>query len=470
MKRFRIILLSALLAFVMALQGQENPRVKYVFLFIGDGMGLSQVSLTQAYLSAVEGETGMKSLNFTEFPVTGLMDTYSNNRQITCSAAAGTAMATGHKTDIGRISMSPDKSEIYKSIAEKAKQEGMRVGIVTSVSVDHATPAVFYAHQPDRDMYFEIGYQLVTSNFDYFAGGGFREPVKTAGGKKTDLLEEAKKNDFFVLSDLQELKELSRTRKKTLLLAPRTADGASLPYAMDAGPGDAQLALFAAKGIEMLEGPEGFFMMVEGGKIDWACHANDAGAAIREVLAFDEAVAAALSFYQKYPEETIIIVTADHETGGLSLGYRETKYDTDLAVLQHQRSSAEKLNGVMKAFREKKTGKEVNDFKKLLELLNTNLGLNDPEKGTLLTEEEKGSLLEMMKASVYDEKAEYEYEPLTGLALKILSNKAGVAWGTGSHTFMTVPVYAIGAGAEAFTGVFDNTELPKRLERLMGLQ
>jgi alkaline phosphatase len=210
--------------------------------------------------------------------------------------------------------------------------------------------------------------------------------------------------------------------------------------------------------------------MVEGGKIDWACHANDAGTTIQEVLAFDEAIAAALSFYQKYPDETIIVVTADHETGGLSLGYRESKYDIDLAVLQHQRSSAEKLNGVMKAFREKKTGKEVNDFKKLIELLNTNLGLNDPEKGTLLTGEEKESLLEMMKASVYDEKAEYEYEPLTGLALQILSNKAGVAWGTGSHTFMTVPVYAIGAGAEQFTGVFDNTELPGKLERLLGLR
>ena len=470
MKAFRLFLLSIFLLLVLAMQGQDTRRVKYAFLFIGDGMGLPQVSLTQAYLTALDNETGMKPLNFTEFPVTGLMETHSGNRLTTGSAAAGTAMATGHKTEIDRISMSPDKTEIYRTIAEKAKQGGMRVGIVTTVSLDHATPAAFYAHQPDRDMHFEIGYQLVTSNFDYFAGGGFLQPVKKVGGKEVNLLEEAEKNGFYVLDDLQDFKELMKTRQKVLMLAPAPTKDASLPFAIDAGPGDVSLSDFTGKGIELLEGPEGFFMMVEGGKIDWACHANDPGATVREVLAFDGAVAAALAFYNKYPDETLIVVTADHETGGLSLGNREMKYETQLAILQHQKSSAEKMDAVMKTLRKKKTGKEVDDFKKLLELLNTNLGLNDPKKGTLLTEEEKASLLEMMKQTIYDDRTDYEYEPLTGLSLKILSNKAGVAWGSSTHTFMTVPVFAIGPGAETFTGVYDNTELPKKLERLMGIE
>jgi alkaline phosphatase len=473
MKRFKWYLLLVVLAFVLTTQGQDSPRVKYVFLFIGDGMGMAQVNLAQAYLSSMDEETGLKPLTFTGFPVTGLMNTYANNRLTTGSAAAGTAMATGYKTDIGRISMSPDKTVVYKTIAEKAKEEGMRVGIVTSVSIDHATPAVFYAHQPSRDMYFEIGLNLVTSNFDYFAGGGFKEPVKTVNGRKVDLMEEAEKNGFYILNDLQEFKELIRTRKKTIMFAPRTAEGASLPYAMDAGPGDVSLVDFTAKGIELLEGPEGFFMMVEGGKIDWACHANDAGATIQEVLAFDLAVNAALDFYRNYPDETLIVVTADHETGGLSLGNREMKYESNPSLFQFQKSSFEKLNKAIATLREKKTGKVDEDLKKLFELLDFNLGLNNVTNGTLLTEDEKQQLREMMEATIYakeGEKSEYEDgEPLAGLALEILSKKAGVAWGSGSHTYIAVPVFALGAGAEAFGGLFDNTELPKKMERLMGI-
>lgn len=473
MKRLKFYLVLALIAFVITSFGQER-KAKYVFLFIGDGMGLAQVSLTQAYLSSLDGQVGMNSLEMTQFPVTGFISTFANDREITGSAAAGTALATGRKTDHDIISMSPDKKEIYKSIAQLAKENGMRVGIVTSTSIDHATPAVFYAHQPNRNMYFEIGQQLAGSNFDYFAGGGFKEPVKEVNGKKVDLIELAKNNGFYVMNNLEEFKDMTRTRRKVIMFAPRTGYESSLPFVLDAGSGDVTLEDFTGKGIDLLDGPEGFFMMVEGGKIDWACHSNDAGSAIQEVLAFDRAIGLAVDFYREHPDETIIVVTADHETGGLSLGNRTEGYDSDLAVFQYQEASVEKLTRMIKTLREKKTGKEEEDFNKLLEILEKDLGLNSRKNHTDLTDEEKARLREVMVESLYSKKdekaASSEYEPLVGAALDILSKRAGIAWGTGSHTFIAVPVYAIGVGAEEFDGFMDNTDIPKKLEKLMGIE
>jgi alkaline phosphatase len=194
--RLLIVLLTvtALNSRVFAIlpSGDDPRKAKYVFLFIGDGMGLAQVNLTEAYLAAIKNEIGFEHLNFTKFPQVGLASTYANNAMITCSAAAGTALATGHKTNIGRISMDPTGSEPYESIATKAKKAGYKVGIVTSTSIDHATPSAFYAHQPDRSMYFAIGVQLTQSQFDFFAGGGFLIPDDTLQGKEIWLREAAK--------------------------------------------------------------------------------------------------------------------------------------------------------------------------------------------------------------------------------------------------------------------------------------
>ncbi len=474
MKQLKILFLTFFLVFAIAIQAQESAKAKYVFLFIGDGMGLAQVNLAQGYLSALNGELGMHTLEFTRFPSTGLLTTYANNRLITGSAAAATALATGHKTDIDRISMSPDKTEIYKSIAELAKLNGMRVGIVTSTALNHATPAAFYAHQPDRNMYFEIGLQLATSNFDYFAGGGLRDAVKEVDGKEVNLLDKAENNGFYLVKDVEDFKSMMRTRKKIIMLSPRKGKEETMPYSIDMGTADPTLADFTGKGIELLNGEEGFFMMVEGGKIDIACHADDAGTAIQEVLAFDQAVGLAVDFYNEHPDETLIVVTADHETGGLSLGNESRGYDTDLAVFQYQKSSIDKLTRDIKALREKKKGKEDEDFEKLLKLLNVNLGLNDKKNHTLLSEDELSRLKEMMVESLYEKsrkKGDYgNNEPLAREGLQILATKAGISWGTGTHTFESVPVYAIGAGAEEFEGYIDNTDIAKRIMVLMGLR
>jgi len=222
-------------------------KVKYVFLFIGDGMGLAQVATTQAYLSTLDNQIGMKPLTFTSFPGIGLATTYANNQLTTCSAAAGTALATGHKTNIGRISMDPDAKDSLISIATKAHNAGMKVGIVTSTSIDHATPSVFYAHQPDRDMYFEIGEQLARSDFDFFAGGGFMKPTDTIDGKIINLIDDVINHGYTIADTKEEFTGLKPGAGKALVISPVQADEASLPFTIDMSPVDLTLADFTGK-------------------------------------------------------------------------------------------------------------------------------------------------------------------------------------------------------------------------------
>ncbi|NTV83580.1 MAG: alkaline phosphatase, partial [Bacteroidales bacterium] len=282
--------------FAIIFNGDDPQKVKYVFLFVGDGMGQAQVNLTQGYLAALEDRVGFGQMNFTRFPHVGFASTYAFNQFITCSAAAGTALATGHKTSNGRISMDPEGSLPYESIATKAKNDGYKVGIVTNVSIDHATPAVFYAHQPGRDMYFEIGLDLARSDFDFFAGGGFLIPDGgSVDSGAVNVIDYAMRNGFNVVNTREGFENLSPAAGKTLVISPRTASEASMPFSIDMAPTDITLADYTAKAISLLDNEKGFFLMVEGGKIDWASHGNDAATVIHEVIAFDKDVEHAVS-------------------------------------------------------------------------------------------------------------------------------------------------------------------------------
>ena len=179
MKRLMYVLFFVLLTSGMAYAQQA----KYVFYFIGDGMGVNQVNGTEMYLAEQEGRIGVKPLLFTSFPVASMATTFSATNSVTDSSAAGTALATGAKTYNGAIGMDDNKS-VLQSVAERAKKSGKKVGVTTSVSVDHATPAAFYAHQPDRGMYYEIALDLPKAGFDFYAGGGFLKPDKTYDKKE----------------------------------------------------------------------------------------------------------------------------------------------------------------------------------------------------------------------------------------------------------------------------------------------
>ncbi len=177
MKKYvHLILISLAIGLLFLSCERSHHKAKYVFYFIGDGMGQVQINAAEAYLAAIDDKKGFQHFAFTQFPAAGYASTYADNRFITGSAAAGTALACGKKTNINRISMNPDATESYTTIAEKCKDMGMKVGILSSVSIDHATPAVFYAHQPLRSNYFEIGLDLANCSFDFFGGGGFKSP------------------------------------------------------------------------------------------------------------------------------------------------------------------------------------------------------------------------------------------------------------------------------------------------------
>ena len=291
-------------------------------------MGLTQINSAEIYLgsTSIKASSEPAKLNFSQFSAQGMSTTYAADSFIPDSASAGTALSTGHKTNDGVINMDPAKQVKYKSIAEMAKEKGMKVGIVSSVSIDQATPAVFYAHQPSRNNYYEIGLELANSNFNYFGGGGFLSP-KGKDGKQLDVLELAQTNGYKIANTQESIKKLNAQSGKVIAISPVLDSSKALTFEVNR-KGDLSLADFTRKGIEVLDQEKGFSMMVEGGKIDWSGHANDAAATIKDTLAFQDAVDEAIQFYNKHPKDTAIIVTADHETGGMTIGFSGTKYQT----------------------------------------------------------------------------------------------------------------------------------------------
>lgn len=449
----------------------EGKPPKYIFLFIGDGMGLAQTSAVEAYLAATNGKIGMGRLTLSSFPSLGMVSTYAQNRLITCSAAAGTALSTGQKTTINTIGMNGLRTDSLKSIAKLAAEKGMKTGLISTVGLNHATPAAFYAHVPDRNMYYEIARQIPKSGINFFGGGGIMEST----GKKTDqpdVWADIRKAGYKIIDNRKDLQKLKREYNKVFVVNPNLDDEWAMPFAIDAGEEDFSLAEITGKAIELLENPNGFFIMAEAGKIDWACHANDAAAMIGEVLELDKAVRKALDFYMRYPEETLIIVTADHETGGFALGNANMKYESDLKLLQNQTKSLQALGKETDQFIAKLD--TVNGFQKTLTFLDQQLGLGSkvPLIGVdslhLFQAYQASVLKKMPFPSKEDNYALYGgNQPIAIAAIKVLARKSGIGWTTWSHTAIPVPVRAIGPGKELFDSNIDNTDIPKNLAKLL---
>lgn len=472
MKRTIYLLAFIVFATVLLPQCQQAPqekKAKYVFYFIGDGMGVNQVNGTEMYLAEKEGRIGIKPLNFTQFPVTSFATTYSKYNSVTCSAAAGTALASGTKTKNGTIGMdSLHKAPLY-SVAVKAKNAGKKVGITTSVSIDHATPAAFYAHQPDRNMYYEIATDLPKTGFDLYAGSGFLRPVNKKDSTAAGIFQILQDSGYVIIRGVEEFAEKTKDAGKVVFIQKEEAAPKSLPYAIDRQTGDLTLAQITENAIRFLtkDNDNGFFLMVEGGKIDWACHNNDAATVFNEVADMAEAVQKALDFYQQHPEETLIVITADHETGGIVLG--KGPYKLNLQALQHQKASEEQLTEMIKALRKEKNNKV--SWEDIQNLLTSNLGFWD---SVPLNEKQEEELKEVYKSSFKGGKVELEKnlyssnEPLAGKAIKILDHIALVGWTSGGHSAGFVPVFAIGAGAELFQGKLDNTDIPLKIAEAAG--
>ncbi len=448
----------------------KAPVAKYVFLFIGDGMGLAQVALAEGYRASVQGDSlGFAPTSFSTFPSLGLATTQCATRRITESSAAATALATGSKAADGSLGTDPHDGTALRTIAEQALAAGRSIAVVTTTSIDHATPAGFYAHVPDRNLYYEIGVALTKSGMNVFAGGPFLDPEGKRTGKVPESLWSlAHKAGYDVIRGREALQ--ARKRDKVVAFPAVGTRDSSVPYRLDRRPGGDQpdLVDFVQQSTRLLDTPKGFFLVAEGGKVDWACHRNDARTALEEVWGLDSAVRAALTFAKSHPGEVLIVVTADHETGGLSLGNDRLGYQTNLGLLRHQSMSSETLED---SLRGAMSGKDsATAWSAALKGLGRWTGLGSTQ-GMELADEEVSRLREAFQASrQMNPRGPWgKYHPLAWTATRILSDKAGVGWTTSAHTAIPVPVYAWGVGADAFRGRMDNTDIAHRLRLAMGL-
>lgn len=466
--------LSLLLSFLLLVLSGYAQQAKYVFYFIGDGMGVNQVQGTELYRGELEGKIGITPIWFTQFPYATTATTFSATNGVTDSAAAGTALATGNKTQNGTIGMKQDLQTEVSSVAVWAKNKGCRVGVTTSVSVDHATPAAFYAHDPSRGSYYKIGTDLYKAGFDFYAGSDFIDPNNkdNKDGNSENLYTMAEKNGYTIARGYKDyLKKCKKADKMILFQSEKASekDRTAIPYAIDRTKDDLTLADITRSAINFLSKDlsKGFFLMVEGGKIDWACHSNDAATAFHEVADMDEAVKVAYEFYSQHPDETLIVVTADHETGGFVLG--TGAYKLNLQVLKNQKVSESGFTRILNELR-KKYNNNVS-WEKVKQALKENFGFWDKVK---LNEKQEERLLAKYNDTFKGkeaklEKSEYaQDEPLAAEAKRIIDEIALVGWTSGGHSAGYVPVFAIGAGADLFQGRIDNTEIPIKIAKAAG--
>ncbi len=288
----------------------DRTKVRNVILMIGDGMGVAHV------YAAMVANGGRLWLN--NCPVSGFSETWSASSLITDSAAGGTALATGHKTNNGVLGMDSDLRPV-RSILEKAAEQGLATGMVVTCKIEHATPASFIAHVPRRSMYEEIAAQFLDTDIDLFIGGGLKEFVQRRDGR--NLVSELKHKGYQVITRPDSLQYADRNRK----LAALVDEGHLPPYAL--GRGD-YLPQATELAIEMLSrNRKGFFLMVEGSQIDWAGHNNHTPYLVTEMLDFDRAIGKALEF-AAHDGHTLVIITADHETGGLTINGGSIRADS----------------------------------------------------------------------------------------------------------------------------------------------
>lgn len=434
---------------------------KYVFYFIGDGMGVAPAMASVTYARNVLGQEELPLMM--TFPYAGLAMTYSASSDVTDSAAAGTALATGYKTNNSMLGMTPDSVPVH-SIAKTFKDAGWGVGLVTNVAADDATPGAFYAHVPRRYYSEQIDRQFIDSKVDFLAGASLNGLYRD--GKSTGVIEEYEKNNIRIINSPEDID----ITKRIVLLQENPFQSGNTGYMIDSIPGMMSLTDMTKACMDYLveKTPDGFFMMVEGGNIDHALHGNDALTTITEIYNFNNAMQLAYNFLQQHPEETLIVVTADHDTGGISVGNDLNGYVAHFDVLKHQKMSKEMFSDVCKKMLEEGN---PGGWEGMKALLSDKFGF----WGEVSLSDAETSALENLYKKVFEQKAgENEkslYNDFNAFAsgvFRTISNKAAVGWTTGAHTGNPVGVYAAGSGAENFSRVFNNIEIPGVILRTAG--
>lgn len=431
-KRRRILTVIFIMIMTVSVTVFGAENAKNVIFFIGDGMGMSAIDMSRIALAGKENR-----LEFEKAPYIGLQKTYSANSLVTDSAAGGTALATGHKTNNAAVGVD-DKGRNVINLVEASKVAGKSTGVVTTVTITHATPGVFGGHTLSRDELPLADEYALYKSADIYMGGGriYFTPQSEAGSKRRDdrnLIDEFKKAGYNYVSNKNELKEIKEGKVLGLFAEEY------LPFVIDREHLKAdvpELSEMVAKSIELLKKNEkGFFLMVEAGKIDWAAHDNDAGALIREVEELNKAVSVAVDF-MKEDKNTLIIVTADHETGGIGMGIGE--YSINPVLLKKQKISAREIAKLIEGKNDEEIKKVFKEYAGITRV---------PAK-------------ELEKIKKYYDKTDIG---------RFLGSIAEIGFTTMEHSGQSVPVYAFGKGSEMFAGVYENTDIPLKISALTGV-
>ena len=447
-----------------------DPQAKYIFFLIGDGMGEAHKQLSENYLRYISGDDSLK-LSLNSMDVNTMVTTGSANAEITDSAAAATSLATGVKTNNGMISQNPDNQPLT-TLLEAARDKGYATGIVTTTGVTHATPACFYAHNDYRLHEADIALQLLDSDIDFIAGGGlsFFLPAQMPDSMLA-LGPDARGMDIFTeRTDGQNLVEGFAKKGYEMFIGPGGVDGLMeynpkagdkvfapltynyFPYEIDRLAQDTDLPGLSDITKQALRllclDEDGFFLMVEGGRIDYAAHNNDALGVVYDTLAFDNVVKVALDFYKAHPYETLIITTADHETGGLTL--QELDFESVEGVSASYGDGFSAIYDPQKSFDEFIAG--VNSL------------------GFYPSEEELDDLSEVYAQTLLTEYPEGAIDTSIALELNsILNKRIGVKWSTDYHTSTNVALGVTGVFAERFADAQDNIDIANILAEILSV-
>lgn len=457
MKLKNIFLSLAFAIGTFSAPADEAP--KYVFYFIGDGMGMQPVMTAQAYNRDILKNE--QPLLMFQFPIGSWAMTYSASSPITDSAAAGTALSAGYKTNNGMLGVTPDTVAV-NSVARELKDRGYGVGIITSVYADDATPGAFYAHVASRGMYYDIDVQAVESGYDFIGGAGMKGLVDT-NGNPTDISVLMNQKGIQLVRGVDGIKEIKS--EKVVLLSEEGMPVDNIGYTIDSIPAALTLPLITEVCLEHLQrqSPDKFFMMVEGGNIDHALHGNDAGSAIIEILNFNDALKVAYDFYLSHPDETLILVSADHDTGGMS------HVRNGLGVYQYVKTSKTKFSEYCMDILKSDKNYSWDDMK---DYLTANFGFFDhiklsPEKEEMLKSKFDDTF---EKRNSDDQKTLYaSFNAFSVAVFDIINNAAGTIFTTTGHSGNPVPVFAVGAGSDKFKGVNNNIDLPHILRDILNI-
>ncbi len=449
---FRTIALVLVLGILLAPVPSLAAQAKNIILMIGDGMGPSHFGAAWLYSNRVLG----KELRMVELMKRGRTAYLVNDTAdaiVTESAAAATQISCGVKVPARAVGMGPDGKTPCETVLELAKSKGIATGLVTTSGITDATPAAFAAHVPHRSDEASVAAQELQLGVEVLMGGRkqFFLP-EAAGGKRKDgrnLLEEAARAGYVVVGTAGELRQANGGKILGLFTMGNMA------YEIDrAKTAEPSLAEMTAKTLDLLaRNPKGFFVMIEGGRIDHAAHRNDAAGTIRDMLAFDEAVGVALDFQRKNPE-TLLIVTADHETGGMGLiGHSKDSKEyigIDLAAIQKAQTSFELI---LDELGKNPTAEKIRDTVK------KHLAIEITEDESRIVADDTIRKLDPKN---------YSYATLHSLAF-VLRPYLRVGWASQTHTASPLFAFGSGPGSEELVGFLHNTELFRIMKGALGV-